>query len=546
MRIILLTLLAALSLHAQAQLWELADQRSEEIHFSRALPISGDRWAVIGRAAWAGSYMISVRNADGSLAWEQFSPYATGGDWGDVVLMPDSGLLQVGVYDGCDFFPDSRACRFALDGAILWERVFSSDPFYPFTMAAKGTTEHLAVASVDSVCILDLNGNLVSEFYVPTEDISRILWAGDSALFLVHGAEMQRVDLAGAVLASTSFTPTVQDMHWDGQQLFVLASDGVHRFSLDLSPLGQAALPGVGADSRFSVSDSSLYVNTTSGFYQVAEDGSSMLLFTWPALPNLTTTGCAVRNGTVLSVGNTDISGRATGVIRTLSMSGEAAQHDQDVEVLLQVDSTWVQFYSSSYSSQQADITGLLVNHGTDTLHSVVLSMWVQVPYILCQHPVNRIDTTDFTLAPGDTLTLPFGVVDVARGYFLNQIIGVAEICIVALAPDHLADRAPADNTACGTFDFTLGVKDHLHESSLSLAPNPAVNSCVVSGLAAMGAPVQVRIMDLTGRMVAAHNSTASASNLELDISSLAPATYLVQAVGRNGQSMAKLVVARP
>lgn len=544
MRIILLTLLTSLSFLAQAQLWELADQRSEEIHFSRALPISGGRWAVIGKAAFAGSHLISVYNADGSVAWEDVGYYSVEEGAGDVVLLPDSGLLHVGLADQCDYYEDSRVRRYAPDGAVLWERIVTSGQV---TMAAKGSIDHVAVASQDSVYVMDMDGNAVGGFYVPTLDIQQILWADDSTLFMVKGTDLVRVDLGGTELASATIGSTVFDMHWDGQRLFVLASDGVHLFDLDLSPLGQAALPGVDWRSKFVVSDSTLYVNTASGFYQVAEDGSSMLLFTWPALPNLTTTGCAVRNGTVLSVGNTDISGRATGIIRTLSMSGEEAQHDQDVEVLLQVDSTWSEYVGGDYPwNRRADITGRVVNHGSDTLRSVVLSMWMQVPWILCEHFTNRIDTTGFSLAPGDTLSLPFDPVYVRQGLPMEWAAGPGEICIVALAPDHLADRAPTDNTACGTFEFVLGVNNHLQATSLSLAPNPAVHSCVVSGLAALGAPVQVRIMDLSGRMVAAHNSTASASNLELDISSLAPATYLVQAVGRNSRAMTKLVVARP
>lgn len=548
MRIIPLTLLAALSFHAQAQLWEVADQRNEEVYLSKVLPVGGGRWAVIGRAAWAGSHMISVRNADGTIAWEHEDEYAVEGS-GDVVQLPDSGLLHVGLADNCDYYgPESRVRRYAPDGTVLWERTITPLMTYGVTMAAKGSIAHVAVASQDSVYVMDLDGNAVGGFYVPSLDILEILWADDSSLFMATSTDLERVDLAGAVLGSTLFPSIVHDMHWDGQNLFVLANDGVHRFNGNLSPLGQAALPGVDWNSRFLVSDSSLFVNTTSGLYQVADDGSSTLLFTWPALPNLTTTGCAVQNGTVLSVGNTNISGRSTGIIRTLSMSGNAAQHDQDVEVLLQVDSAWTEYLGGWYPwNRRADITGLVVNHGPDTLHSVVLSMWVQVPWILCDQFTNRIDTAGFALPPGDTLSLPFGVVDVAMGMAQSQVENEAdEICIVALAPDHLADRNPDDNTACGTYDFTLGITDRMHEAPLTLAPNPAVNTCVLSGVASLGATVHVHIMDLTGRVVAEQSITSSSNNMELDVSALPPATYILSAEGKNSRSMMKLVVARP
>ena len=483
------------------------------------------------------------------MAWEDVRYYSVEQGSGDVVLLPDSGLLHVGLADNCDYYgPESRVRRYAPNGTVLWERIITPLQSYPVTMAAKGTINHVAVASQDSVYVMDMDGNSVGGFYVPTLNIQKIRWADDSTLFMVKGTNnLLRVNFSGTELVSAIIGSLVSDMHWDGQQLFVLTNDGVHLFNMDLTPLGQAALLGVDWNSQFVVSDSSLYVNTASGLFQVADDGSSALLFAGPALPNLTTTGCAVRNGTVLSVGNTNISGRSTGIIRTLSMTGEAVQHDQDVEVLLQVDSTWTEFLGGWYPwNKRADITGYVVNHGSDTLRSVVLSMWISVPYILCDHFANRIDTTGLALAPGDTVALPFGPVDVALGLQQSEAMAPGEICIVALAPDHLADREPADNLACGTFDFTLGVMDPLRQTSLSLAPNPAVNTCVLSGLAALGAPVQLHILDLTGRMVSVRNSIGSIHNLELDVSLLAPATYLVVAEGRNSRAMATLVVARP
>lgn len=486
--------------------------------------------------------MISVYNSDGSVAWEDVGYFSVEHGTGDVVLLPDSGLLHVGLGDNCDYYDGSRVRRYGPDGAVFWERTVTSGQI---TMAAKGSIAHVAVASQDSVYVMDLDGNAVGGFYAPTLDIQRILWEDDSTLFMVKGADLMRVDLGGTVLSTATIGSPVKDMHWDGQQLYVLANNGVHLFGAGLSPLGQAALPGVNWNSRFAVTDSSLYVNTPTGLYQVADDGNPSLLFTWPALPNLTTTGCAVRNGTVLAVGNTDISGRATGIIRTLSMAGDAVPHGQDVEVLVQVDSAWAEFVGGFYAwDRKADITGRVVNHGTDTLRSVVLSMWVHVPWILCGQFTNRIDTAGFALAPGDTLTLPFGVVNVRQGIPTPWAAGSDDICIVALAPDRLADRAPADNTACETVDFVMGIGRNKDQAPLGLFPNPASGKCVLSGLNAMGTTVHVRIMDLSGRTVVEQNSLGQ--DLQLDISSLAPATYLVVMEGSDSRAMVKLVVERP
>ncbi len=548
MRTIPFLLLAALSISAHAQLWERADQRNEIVQFEQALPVGGGRWAVIGRTGFGASHMISARNADGTIAWEQIDQYFTGQDYGEVVQLPDSGLLSVGASDGCDFIgPESRVRRYAPDGNVVWERIMVPIATGLVTIAAKGSIDHVAVASQDSVYVMDMDGNLVGGYHAQNGDIQKIQWAGDTCFVIVRGTVLHLVDIAGNELASTPIGSTVVDIHWNGQELFVLANGSVLRFSADLTLLNSTALPDLDANSSFVVSESGLYVYTASGLYQLAADGTPTFLFPWPALPNLTTTGCAVRDNTVLSIGNTDISYRFTGICRTLSMSGDAPQHDQDVEVLLQVDSTWTEFEGGYYPwDRHADITGFVVNHGSDTLHSVVLSMWIQVPYLLCDQPVNRIDTTGFALAPGDTLSLPFGAVDVELGLQSAQAEGAGQICIVALAPDHLADRTPDDNTACSTVDYVLGVNELSRKSSLSLAPNPAINSCVLSGLASLGAPVRVNIMDLTGRVVAEQFNTASTNDMQLDISGLPPATYILSTEGIRSRGEMKLVIARP
>ncbi len=547
MRSILFVLLAAVSFNAHAQLWERADQRSEEIHLENALPVGGGRWAVIGRTHFGGSHMISVRNGDGTNAWEHIDTYYTGQGYGEVVLLPDSGLLQVGIYDACDYWPDSRVRRYAPDGTVLWERTMEPLFSEPITMAAKGASGLLAVASRDSLHVMDMDGNVVGGYQPPSPDIKRILWAGDTTLLVVRGTDLHLIGIHGTELRSTPVGPTVTDMQWNGQDLFVLADDSILRFGPDLTPMGNTPFPELDANSSFVVTESDLFVFTAVGLFQLAADGTPTLLFPWPALPNLSSTACAVRNSTVLSVGNTHISGRGTGIIRTLSMEGDAPQHDQDVEVLLHVDSTWTRFVPGYYPwDRQADITGFVVNHGSDTLHSLVLSMWVQVPSILCNQPVNRIDTSGFALAPGDTLSLPFGTVDVALGLQTAQATGTGDICIVALAPDNLADRAPDDNTACASVDFVLGVEGPVRNSSLSVAPNPALNSCMISGLAALGAPVRVTIMDLTGRIVAEQVNTASTNNMQLDLSGLPSATYILSAEGVRSRAMMKLVIAQP
>jgi hypothetical protein len=545
MRQIPIFLFANISFIVNGQLWERAYQRSEEIRLEQALAVGGGRWAVMGMTE-PGDHFISVHNADGTIAWEKVGYFITGQGFGEVVLLPDSGLLHVGAFDGCDYIGwESRVRRFAADGTMLWEREII--PWNdPPTMAAKGTMDHIAVASRDSVYIMDPDGNIVGGFPLQgTGTLWMITWGADNSLVMHRGSNLRRVNMSGTFMATTTIGTYVTDMLWYGDELWVLANDSIHRYSQDLVHLGAAALLGMSWASRFVVSESDLFVHTTTGLFQLGTDGTPTLLFSWPALPNHTTFGCAVRDTTVLTVGRTSIAGRYSGIVRTLSLNGDAPQHDQDVEVLIQVDSTWTEFQPGNWWRRYGDITGRVVNHGSTHLSSIVLSMLVTNTYHLCGMEWNRIDTAGFSLAPGDTLVLPFGQVLVARWMNMHGVAGEAQICITALAPDQHADRFPEDNFACETVEFVLGVEEVSFERTLSVAPNPAHNTCLLSGLTALDGPVRLRIMDPTGRVVAEHAIAAASDTIQLDILGLPPATYILVAEGRRGRAVQRLVVAR-
>lgn len=547
LRLISPILFCAICTSSHAQFAEWADQRSEEIRLERAIPVGGGRWAVIGTTAFGGSNMISVRNSDGAIDWEDVDQYFVGYGWGDVILLPDSGLLHVGATDGCDYTaPPSRVRRYSPEGTVLWERIIAPQMTGLVEMAAKSPTNLLAVASADSVYVLDLDGNIVDGYYAQPANIRKLHWQGDSALFVVAGSSIVRVRPDGALLNSSPVDPEVLDLHYDGQQVFVLANSGISRYTAELQLIGTTVLPSLDASSAFIVSEDGLFVNTTVGLLTVATDGITTQLFPWPQLPAHTTTGCGVRNGEALSVGNTSITSRSTGIIRRLSLNGEAEQHDEDVEVLLQVDSVWTEFIYGPYWRRKANITGQVVNHGNTTLDEVVLSMWIQVGWLLCTTPTNRIVATDLALAPGDTASLPFGVVDVADYMYASQAVGTGEICIVALAPNHLADRNPEDNTACVPATFVLGQEEALPFARLILAPNPATGTVMLSGSALTGRMVHVRLLDAVGRIVLDRNVAGSTEGLTIDVSGLPPAAYVVTTDAEGLHAMAQLIIVRP
>jgi hypothetical protein len=490
--------------------------------------------------------MISVRDSGGAIEWEDVDQYFVGDSWGEVILLADSGLLHVGSVDGCDYTsPPSRVRRYSPEGTVLWERMLEPQSYQLVTMAAKGPSDLLALAGQDSVHILDLDGNSVDGWPLQDQGTRLLHWQGDSALFVATGTSLSRVDLDGNTLESTSVGPLVQDLYCDEQHVFVLTNDSVLRFSAALDPLGSIALPSLDYNSSFVTSENDLYINTAAGLHTLSNDGSVALQFPWPELPDLTPTGCAVRNGQVFSLGNTNISGRSTGLVRRLSITGEAAQHDEDVEVLLQVDSSWAEFTGSMWS-RKADITGHVVNHGTTVLNEVVVHMWTEVPYIMCVHPGDRDVATALGLQPGDTASIPFGIVDVAIWLSTSQAAGVDDICIVALAPNHLADRYTEDNTSCVSAQFALSENEVDDDPSILLAPNPATGTVLLSGSALTGRTVQLRLLDPAGRVLKDEQFIGTTAGLNLDVSRTPSGAYVVIIDGEGIHAVAHLIVLHP
>lgn len=554
MRILLTIPLALAMLVAPAQWWELAEQRSDALTFHRVIYLSD------GRMAYAAEgNMLSVRNADASVDWEIGDSYMTGQGGGDMIAMPDGELVQVGIADYCDVLGPGRIRRFDALGNVLWEHELAptgQEGWEDFFLLAKGlyggSGGPLAVASLKAVRILDgWDGQQIGQFTLGDEsNIKKLHWASDSTLFVADGTDLKLVGLNGMVLSDTPIGEGVLDLQMEGTQLFALVGDTIRRFGPALELNGTTIVSGAGTNSSFVWTSSGLYVQTAYGLYHLDAGGTATLLFPWPSVPAYTHTGCVIGDGAVHEVGYTNISGRYTGVFRKLSMDGDAADHHQDVEILVEVDSAWAVPSGSGdiWWDAKADVTAHVVNHGPDTLRSVLVTLhgvWFNMTCLSLQH---RLDPTDLAVAPGDTVTLPFGVVHTAKDTPLSEILSTyGQVCITALAPDAVADRDPSDNHVCVPVDFIpLGVDGPEARDPLLLTPNPADRRVTVGGAGTLGASIQLRILDSTGRVALERTVTSPGDPVILDVSSLPPGSYNLEAMGSRARSTARLMVVRP
>lgn len=559
MRPLLLSSLLAIgawctSAETRAQLLEQTDARSYETCYDAALPIGGGRWALVGKMHFGAGHLISVRNADGSIDWEDISEFGVGLGLGTMALMPDSGLLHAGGADYCDVFGyPVRMRRYAADGTLLWEQVLMDEtgPPPPFLLA-KGISTSIAVGNEYETRLLSLDGDPLAAWptpvTVPFSSLSMLHWMGEEALCLAHGNQTLRlVSITGSTLATAVVGNGLTDLHYDGNALHALRSSEVRVYDAALNHTGTIALPAGETGLALHGTPDGTYVSTNVGLHRIT--GLTLeSLFVWPALPNAVSHGVTVRNGAVLSAGYCHVGSPYqfwNGLFRTFDLSGAAAIHDEDVEALLSIDSTWTEWLTPQYIRRKANMTIRVVNHGSAPLTSVAVSSKSEAPWFACEQAGLHVQLTGLSVAPGDTLLAWSGTHIVNLGGYPWQGVANVQVCAAATSPNGKADRHPDDNYACGSASFVVGMAEHAR-IALSIAPNPAQGQCIIRGLSALGPSARFTLLDASGRAVRLP-ATRRMDDDEalLDLSGVAPGSYTVQVQGAAGSAVRRLLVER-
>jgi hypothetical protein len=528
-----------------AQILEWADARVSEVHAKRVLPIGGNRWAVLGKLEFAGWHGITIWDANGGYVAEAGNDAFHDSGNGNVVLMPDSGFLHAGAVDDCDNFPPvSRIKRYSADGQMLWDTTFVREEGWQTPrLAAKSTIMRMAVAG-DSTWIFDLQGTLLDAWPTPDQGwyLKELLWLNDSTLLFLFPTGARRFSVAGTDLGSAVVGDPVDAHIGEDGQLLVLTQSALIVHDSGLVPTATIPLPPAEAPRRLHPTSSALYLSTAQGLHRV-EGSAFVWLMNWPELPSVVNAGAAVRDSTVLLTGTETTAYFKHGVMRTLSLQGAAAQHDEDVELLLEADSAWVEFVAGNFWNKWAQLTVRIVNHGSGGIGQVTISSRTMVPWIACAEPGLHVEVNGLSIAPGDTAVVWSGTHLVHSGSPFWTGTSTMNICAAALAPNSKADRAPLDNHGCVSADFTIGMGEH-HAPRVALSPNPATQEVLISGIAALGDRVHVALCDAAGRMVLQlEQSATSSGTLSIDVSMLRAGAYRAAVTGTGGRATAQLVV---
>lgn len=536
---------AAIASSSSAQSIEWADARTYQTRMHQALPVGGGQWAVMGTRSFAGAHGIAVYTSNGQLVWEDWGPYMHGGTNGQVVLMPDSGLLHAGALDGCDVFTgESRVRRYSAAGGVLWQIDYEMNewmegvaPFIP----AKGISDKVAVVGSRTV-VLNLDGQLLSEWPTPIgmSNVRLAHWMEDSALLYGFQGFLKKVDAQGNTVASVATVAPPLDVHVDdADQVFMLDQGALRLYDSDLNAGAvNALLPGHVARAIHSTNDG-IFVSSDAGLYRFA-DGALEWLFGWPPLENTSLASVAVRDGQLLTVGNSHVNFHFNGLVRAWPLDGAPDVHDEDVEVLLQVDSTWSEYAFAGYYRRKANMVIRVVNYGSAVLERVAVSSFTGVPWVLCDIPGLHVELVGLGLAPGDTAVAWSGTHVVHQA---TSGSGTSEICVAATSPNSKADRQPVDNYTCVTSSFTVGVAER-DQALLVAAPNPARGACLVQGADRLGTTLAYALMDRSGRTVGQGSSVRGDSDaVRIPLEGIVPGMYVLELTGSGGRARTKLMV---
>lgn len=545
-----LILLLTLPWSANAQqVVEHCDQRTDVVTMTRIIPIAGGLWLTAGWTNLEGGIQglphqfLAARNDEGDILWEHASSWAVGGSWwpqGDLVTLPDSGALAVAAMNYCDVWNETCALlRLFPNGDTAFMTSFQTYSAQELLLA-RAPSDLYAVGATDSVLIFDTFGDPLGAWPAPTT-VRSLLWAQDSTLLIAGDDLLARTTAQGALLGSAPIPDPSVDMDIVDGVIYLLTSDSVLRFDPQLNPLAPTGLSNHTLDARaFLRVDSSLWVRTPDAFLTLTDSGTVEFAFDAELLPGQPMLlDAAYRSGTLATTSIVGQHQRSAGLFRTYAIDGAHAQHDTDVEVFFEVDSTWTWLspfvLSDSIFHHRANLLVHLVNHGTDTVNKVLLSHRPVVAYGYCGPPGQSLIVPDLLLAPGDTTSVLFNNVTYWYGPGNTGDTHSWPSCVVAESPNDHVDRYPSDNVHCDSVLFTVvpvGMREQRPSHPIEVHPNPFNDELVVCQPPGSRGGSEVSFHNVMGQHV--RTVFVPGPRSVIDTSQLPPGIYIVT-VAREG-----------
>ncbi len=524
------------------------DQHTDIVQYDEVFVIGEDAWLFAGRGNVSGgqptdTYFLAKCSANGTPLWRFGHILMPNTYWGNtslnkakqVSVLHDEGVLIVGVYDECDVVSGQGAViRLDHAGEPMWQWGFTFSDFNHipgshagiFDRLADGASVNHAIASEDSIIILNDDGEVLHRWLAPAQPVHCMRWENDTTLLVGAGSAVFRTHMDGTVLASVSLDNAeyIIDIRKDGDRVLALTTTMIAVLSDQLELEDWISIPTSVAPYGFVDANEEVWLSAGGALLAIGETDLQQVLFTGAG-------SMAYRDGLVMTASSVGHHGRFGGRMKSYRMDGTTVAHEDDVELLGTVDSiSSSQYYSPAFGAIytfRAHATVKVVNHSGNTLDRVLLSYFAQHGMAFCGTPGQTIIADGLNLSPGDTATIPFNGLYLINGPMTENSVHSETICLVAISPNDHLDIFSDDNQWCTDVTFTVpvGMEEAAAPQEMKVFPNPTAGVFDVQGT--LGMPANVTLIDMTGRLL--HSQQTTDGRLRMDISSLPSGLYMVR-----------------
>jgi hypothetical protein len=519
---------------------ERVNQQVDYVQLHQVLPYHDGSWLFIGSSNPESSissplHFIQLVSSDGAVDWEYghqliTDPFAHSyngdsqikGDPADV--LPDSSIMIIGPSDECDT-PSwmSKAVLLSSQGEPIWDTTFMAIDGYGnlFDRMATNTSQNVALASSDSVIILDSDGAFVNKWGFEQPPIHCLRWESDTTLLIAADSQIFRTDINGSISSSQLLSQSDFgiDIRRFQDEVWVLTQNNLdiltHEFepvsNIDLSSIASNFLDFVDVQDEVWITNGDSLWGVNSGHELVP-----IMSFSYG------NASVAYQDSMVMTASTVSQINHTAGMMKSYLIDGSHVQHNpEDIEMSFEIDS--IQQSVAPYDGIRFLIytSYSVTNRSQEILQSLLVSTPKFIgAFGLCGIPSISQSLTNLDLGFGGSFQGSLSPItsDFYYNPFFPDSVFEVTVCVYGQSPNNHLDNVPTDNVACDSFTFYVGVDEASVQNIPPVYPNPTrgiVNLPQIENL-------NWQLFDVTGRHITQGNQET-----QIDISAFGLAEHI-------------------
>ncbi|MBL7940826.1 MAG: T9SS type A sorting domain-containing protein, partial [Flavobacteriales bacterium] len=497
---------------------------------------------------------LLARDSLGQLLWMTPVPYtaASRGPVGrrttSLDVLSDGSIVMAGWVFVCDvgWSYTSGVVRLDQSGGILWEHPYEFEEDVSIDVLALNGTDKIAASTTRKVMILDLNGEQLTEWDCPITPIQSMLWDSDTTILMLTDRFLLRMKWDGTPAGGQDLTVAGLDLVLSNDSIVVLTTDSIIRVAPDMVIGPRHSITGYpGTALELLERDGGLFIMTDEAIIPLDDTNVPQSLVELDLIEGHTIgDGVLIEDG-LLTAGNMRYESKSAGIVRSYLMDGSAQEHDMDIGIEASVDSTWFEPWGSPalgalYSF--VDIRVRITNHSTVVVNEIVLTTLSPFVISYCINESYNEYLHDLGLAPGASTEVVLHGLHWRYHADPPTTTYASDVCVDALSPNNLMDRSLENNHSCTTASFTntVGMGEQSIGVFVQVSPNPFTDHIFLRS--STTGPLQLTLLDATGREVFTSRISSSSSTARIDLPDLTEGVYLLRTTDDKQQWTGRLV----